>query len=186
MECTDRSINQSTRNNYQIPAIAPVRAERIPTELKDDHWVNWRYEWRQNRKGEWKLTKIPRTHYNKAASHSDPDTWADFDKVLIHAEESDGKRGIGRVFSAFDSYCGLDFDNCLNENGVIKEWARPWIIELQERGAYIEVSPSGAGLKAIVKATLPGKGRRTKIEDGEIEVYDRLRFFTFTGEVYDA
>jgi primase-polymerase (primpol)-like protein len=62
----------------------------------------------------------------------------------------------------------------------------PWISELRKRGAYLEMSPRRMGLKAIFKATLSGTGRRRKVADGEIEVYDRLRFFTFTGEVYDA
>jgi primase-polymerase (primpol)-like protein len=172
--------------NNEVPDINKPLAENIPAELKDSQWVNWRYEWRHDRNGEWKLTKVPRTPHNTAASHGNPETWADFESVLIHAEESSGKRGIGRVFSTLDTFCGVDFDNCLTESGQLKEWAKPWVSELRDREAYIEVSPSGTGLKAIVKAALPGNGRRRKIADGEIEVYDRLRFFTFTGEVYDA
>jgi putative DNA primase/helicase len=178
--------NESENNNSAVPKIEPVRAENIPTEMKDDQWVAWGYVWRQDRNGEWKLTKIPYTVAGSKASHANPETWNTFENVLTHAEERAGERGIGRVFSVYDPYCGLDFDNCLTESGELKEWARPWIAELREQGAYIESSPSGKGLKAVVKAALPGKGRRKKIADGEIEVYDQRRFFTFTGEVYDA
>jgi putative DNA primase/helicase len=178
--------NGTNNNNSSVPKIKPVRAENIPAELKDDQWVTWGYEWRHDRNGEWKLTKVPYTVVGQKASHSNPETWNTFDNVLTHAQERAGERSVGRVFSAYDPYCGMDFDKCLTKSCEIKEWAKPWIAELQERGAYIEVSPSGTGLKAIVKATLSGKGRRKKVADGEIEVYDRLRFFTFTGEVYGA
>ena len=176
-------VNRSgpNTNDSSVPKIKPVRAENIPEELKDDQWVAWGYEWREG-----KLTKVPCTVAGSKASHSNPETWNTFENVLAHAQKRSGERGIGRVFSAYDPYCGVDFDNCLTESGKLKEWAKPWIAELRERGAYIEVSPSGTGLKAIFRATLPNNGRRKKIADGEIELYDRLRFFTLTGEVYDG
>ena len=43
--------------------------------------------------------------------------------------------------------------------------------------SYTEFSPSGKGLHIIVKAKLPGKGRKK----GNYEAYSAKRFFTFTG-----
>jgi putative DNA primase/helicase len=43
--------------------------------------------------------------------------------------------------------------------------------------SYTEISPSGKGLHIIIKGKLPAKGRR---KDG-IEIYDKARFFTVTG-----
>jgi primase-polymerase (primpol)-like protein len=48
---------------------------------------------------------------------------------------------------------------------------------LVELGSYAEVSPSGTGVKVFVRGKLP-PGRRRK---GQIEMYDRGRFFTTTG-----
>jgi hypothetical protein len=69
-------LDGSTKNNVPgtLPKIVPARIENIPEELKDDQWVNWRYEWRQNDKGERKLTKVPRTPHNTAASHGNSET----------------------------------------------------------------------------------------------------------------
>ena len=48
---------------------------------------------------------------------------------------------------------------------------------------YGEVSPSGRGLKFWTHATLPTTvTHRRGIKDGEIEIYDRGRYFTVTGK----
>lgn len=46
----------------------------------------------------------------------------------------------------------------------------------------MELSPSGTGLHAIVRGQLPGPGRRR----GQVEIYDRARFFTITGRALSA
>src|SRR5699024_6829979 len=43
--------------------------------------------------------------------------------------------------------------------------------------SYAEISPSGNGIHIIVKGELPAKGRRR----GNVEIYDKGRFFTMTG-----
>src|SRR5262249_39636995 len=75
-----------------------------------------------------------------------------------------------------------DIDHCLID-GKILDWAKPYLRQLSP--TYMEVSPSGTGIKGIVKAQLPGKGmRKTGIGDdgsGAIEFYDCARYFTITG-----
>ncbi len=46
--------------------------------------------------------------------------------------------------------------------------------------ANTEISPSGSGLKVFIKANKPGSRCRKAYEDGEVEIYDRDRFFTVT------
>ncbi|MBA3424111.1 MAG: AAA family ATPase [Rubrobacter sp.] len=102
---------------------------------------------------------------------------------------------MGRVLSAEDPYFMLDLDNAYETyfDGEmvqvdIAEWALQWVDFARAYGLYIEVSPSGTGLKIIGKGKLPGKGRRQKVYDehgnerGEFELYDRLRFTTITGD----
>lgn len=155
----------------------PIPAD-VPHELKvHPNFVLWKYE---RRDGE--LTKVPLTAGNYRASHSHPDTWTTYDKA-IHLAKANG-RGIGFVFSVDDPYCGIDLDDCRNlRTGSIHGWAKQII---EGCGSYTEVSPSGTGVKIIVRATL-GKGRKlTDFHGGAIEMYDRNRFFTLTGDVLEG
>jgi hypothetical protein len=82
------------------------------------------------------------------------------------------------VFSVDDPYCGVDLDDCVTPQGEVKAWAQAIIDNLD---TYAEISPSGTGVKLLVRATLPGKGLKKKHHDGEVEIYDRGRYFTLTG-----
>ena len=83
------------------------------------------------------------------------------------------------MFSADDPYCGVDFDKCIAD-GETHSAVAGLVLALD---SYTECSPSGTGLHVIVRATLAG-GRRTGKTPwgGTFEVYDRGRYFTFTGE----
>src|SRR5262249_59536187 len=61
------------------------------------------------------------------------------------------------------------------QTGVIAPWAREIVAALD---SYTEVSPSGTGLHSFVCGKLPLGGRR----HGRIEMYDRDRYFTVTGD----
>jgi putative DNA primase/helicase len=88
--------------------------------------------------------------------------------------------GVGFVFTADDPYCGVDLDNCIDaENGKLKSWAAGLLSQLD---SYAETSPSGTGVKVFIKANKPGRRCRKAYQDGEIEIYDRNRFFTVTGD----
>ena len=170
-------VTQSDIENY-APKIDPVDEGCIPPrELLDYQWVNWRYEERDG-----KFTKVPYTPLGKRASHSDPSTWWPCGDVYEKALQNPGVWGAGRVLSQDDPYFMVDLDDCIDpETGGTKEWAQSWVNFAIAYGLYMEVSPSGTGVKIIGKGKLPGSGRRVKIEDGEIELYDRLRFTTITG-----
>src|SRR5215218_3575825 len=179
------------------PEIDPVYVDGVPEELLDNQWVNWRYELRDG-----KPTKVPLSTSRTHASHNNPSTWGSWEKVYKNAEANTGSLGIGRVLSANDPYFMLDLDDAYYyetwyDNGMVyesgegvKEWARQWVEFADAYGLYVEVSPSGTGLKIIGKGTLPGRGRRQKVYDehgneiGEFELYDRLRFTTITGNSF--
>jgi primase-polymerase (primpol)-like protein len=74
----------------------------------------------------------------------------------------------------------VDLDHCLDSaNGNIEAWARDIVDQLQ---SYTEITPSGVGLRVIVKAMLPLGGRKRGMESGGgVELYDRLRYMTMTG-----
>lgn len=119
----------------------------------------------------------PRT--GEAASVTDPSTWGSFAEALA-AHRRGGWDGIGYVFTKDDPYTGIDFDNCI-EAGQLAPRVAAWIATA---GSYAERSPSGTGVKLIVRATLPGAGARK--EALGLEIYDQARFFTLTGDVLDG
>src|SRR5207253_7477755 len=88
----------------------------------------------------------------------------------------------GYVFSSDDPFGGIDLDNCrLIETGEITDWACKFISLLN---SYAEISPSGTGIKVIVRGKLPKAIRvrhSTAYRGGKIEMYSDLRFFTITG-----
>ena len=151
----------------------------VPAELRDrPQWVCWRFEERDG-----KSTKVPyRADGHGRASTTDPATWATFEDAVSAADWLDFD-GVGFVFTDDDPFCGVDFDACLDENGLLHPDAGAILVALD---SYSEVSPSGHGVKAIVRASLNGFPRhRTSATGwgGHVEVYDQARFFTVTGRL---
>lgn len=92
-----------------------------------------------------------------------------------------------------DGIVGLDFDSCRDPNtGEFDAWARPWLERLAGYG-YFDISPSGTGVKVLVRGNWPVNARNSceikdktaKSRDGKtpaIEVYQGRQFFALTGE----
>lgn len=147
----------------------------VPAELKAlRQWVVWKEEKRDG-----KPTKVPYQISDNHAQANNPETWTDFNAVI---QRSGHFAGVGFVFRDSDPYCGIDLDNCMDEDGNIKSWAQPIVERLKSVG-YGEVSPSGKGLKFWTRASLPvNTSHRRSIDDGKIEIYDHSRYFTVTGK----
>lgn len=153
-------------------AAAEVFLPTVPGELKArPQWVNWRSERRGG-----KPTKVPYAPTTgRRASTTDASTWAGFDAALRAWRRGDGYDGVGFVFSNSDPYCGVDLDDCLDDAGDLATAAMKIV---QRLDSYTEISPSGRGLKLFLRGTLPPGGNRK----GKVEIYDRGRYFTVTGQ----
>lgn len=171
----DATVN--TENLAAVAADATVKQaadspfEAIPIELTAcRQWVGWSPEKRDG-----KLTKVPkcpRTGWN--ASVTDSTSWGSFEEACNWASSRPGS-GIGFVLTADDDYAALDLDKCIEpDTGGIAPWAESII---RQADAYTEVTPSGGGLRIVLKGRLRGTRRRK----GQIEMYDRDRFVTITG-----
>lgn len=145
--------------------------DRIPAELKAlNQWVCWKLIPREGLKP----IKLPVNAFSgEPADTTDPATWCSFE---VAATRSLQYAGIGFVFSKDDPYCGIDLDDTHGDN---EAYARQIKI-FNEFASYSELSPSGRGLHIIIKAKLPGSGRKR----AAIEIYDKERYFTFTGDVH--
>jgi primase-polymerase (primpol)-like protein len=156
-----------------------VLVENIPDELKrSKRWVTWRYTWDGSK---WTKPLFHPDGYQ--ASHSDPKTWSTFGAVHTAYEDPAGDwDGIGIVLTLDDSLVGVDLDHCRNpETGALLSHARHFIVTLD---SYTEISPSGTGIRILVRGVLPTGGRRS--DELGIEFYDDARYLTITGQVYDG
>lgn len=142
-----------------------ICVENIPQELRDQRsWVLWRAD------GPQKVPCSARTGRN--ASCGDPSTWATFEEAI--AALAEGYDGIG--FQLTPPFVGIDLDGCRDpETALIDDGAQAIIEHLK---SYTEVSPSGRGIHIFVTGALPPGRRRTT----GVELYDRDRYFTVTGQ----
>lgn len=109
------------------------------------------------------------------AKAGQPNTWAPFHTACQGVSQGYYK-GIGFQFATDGGLVGIDFDHCI-DNGRISPEVSAWV---ERFNSYTEVSPSGTGLHIFCKGKLPGKAVKTQ----GVEMYDRQRYFTVTGNTY--
>ena len=124
-----------------------------------------------------KVTKVPYQINGNLAASDKPSTWTSFENALAASELFDG---VGFVFTADDPFCGTDIDDALVDGQLHPDAIR--IVEAL--GSYAEWSPSRDGVHVIAQATKPAGACKTGKTPwgGKLEMYDRGRFFTVTGD----
>jgi len=150
-----------------------ISIDTLPAKLKEfNSWVCWKSFPRGNGKfGKKPINPVT----GDAASVTDPGTWASVSEAITAIEKFNAD-GIGFVFTQDDSLVGIDLDDCRNsKTGEMEVWAEKIISNVE---SYTEISPSGKGVHIIANGQLPGKGVRKE----NLEIYDRERFFTVTGD----
>ena len=139
--------------------------ENIPNELKQlNQWVCTRSD-----------SKVPMKAFeNKAASSTDPQTWATFDT----AEEavSNGFYDYCGFVFADNGFVGIDIDTGYDEDGFISPIAATIIGKCK---SYTERSKSGRGFHILLRGTLPFKGKNNL---AGVEIYKSARYFIMTGD----
>ncbi len=162
--------------------VIPSNPATIPEQLKHlPQWVCWRYEERSG-----KQTKAPidaksngRLRYAKT---NDSATWAEFDAALAACELHPELAGVGFCFSPSDGLTGIDLDHVLDPDTKV---LTPEAAEIVARFAetYIEVSPSGTGLRLFCKGK-PARSGKNVGKDKWLEVYAHpsSRYLTVTGQ----
>lgn len=145
----------------------------IPYNLRSrQQFVCWKYEWGGDK---WK--KVPYNPNTGAkASSISYRTWSDFE-TACKAVDKYNFDGVGIMFAR--GLMGIDIDHCIDENGKISDSARE-IIETVN--SYTELSPSGTGVHILAFGELPGARSRT----GDYEMYNKGRFFTLTGNLFEG
>lgn len=124
----------------EAPAVEPlaVKLANIPPELqRRPRWVVWKYV---------DGKKIPfNARRHAQASSTNLGTWSDY-PTAVASYQAGGYAGIGIVLNGADRLAGVDIDGCVVD-GVPSPEAMALLASLDAR--YIEVSPSGKGLRAF-------------------------------------
>lgn len=160
------------------PQPLELRPEAIPAELRAlDRWVCWSYSWKPGNNGrDGKWTKLPKQINDRMASSTDPSSWTTFDAAVRAQAFSPAFDGAGVTMVPEDDLVGIDLDHCVTD-GVVEPWAQTIVDAV---GSYTEVSPSGTGLRIILRGRKP-EGSASK--RGPIECYEHGRYLTMTGHV---
>lgn len=152
-----------------------IKYKNIPDELKQEkRWCIYKIIVRDG-----KNTKIPIMPNGKPAKSNDKKTWHSFDDCMDALCKN---QGTGLGFFLGDGYIGIDIDKVSDE---IMEYSMDFNAAsmtadfLRGISTYAEISPSKTGLHFIGKGKVPGERKRYK----NLEIYDRDRFFTITGNI---
>jgi hypothetical protein len=153
---------------------APL-TETIPDLLKSHaRWLLWSFD------GAGKKAPRDAKRVNpRSIDATKPINWSDWD-TAYKAQKSGV--GLGFALGAVQdgpNFAGIDLDHCRDPiTGRIDGWAK---LIIQDFNSYTEISPSGTGVKIFLIGTLPSDNpRQGKIH--KIEIYDRGRYFTVTGQ----
>ena len=148
-------------------------------------WVNWGPR-APNRAGEPKAPINPKT--GRRAKINDQQTWGSFEKAVAQVTQrghGDGG-GVGLVVTdAANNLVGVDVDDCRDPIcGSLTRFG----VEVVKRfsGTYIEVSPSGRGLRAFCLGS--AREMKRSVGGGSLESYPggAARFLRVTGATVDG
>jgi len=156
------------------------------SELKTiSRWIIWKPIPKRNGAGYRKVAVNPKSKPRKFKAHdkNDPLIHMSYKKAINLSHKIRIIKGVGFVPTKGDPYTFLDFDDVVDRD--TGEVLKPWVLDLVRRlGSYTEWSPSGTGLRTIVRGTMSTSGGKHSLDGREFEVYDYNQFLTITENVY--
>jgi hypothetical protein len=171
-EATDED---AARREFLVPQL-----ENVPEELKKlPCWVVWRAEGAPGMKPK-KMPYDP-TLCNYRAKSNDSETWGTYEQAVAAYLEG-GFTGIGFVLND-EGVVGIDLDHCIVDG---KPSVEAMAVMHNLGVEYIEVSPSGTGLRGFGYAEKLQKGVNGTFEGLKVELYSGGRFMTVTGNVLQS
>jgi hypothetical protein len=142
------------------PALAPLRAR--------PQWVIWRLTWRN---GKWTKPPFRCDDSHRFASSADPNSWSSYEAAVAAAAAGDG---ITYVLTPEDPFAAVDIDHVRDPvTGTIESWAQRLLD--QATHSYVEVSPSGCGLRIWGTANGGELHRKFELNTAALELFRRTR-----------
>jgi hypothetical protein len=136
-------------------------------------WCNWK--WIRSAAGVWQKPPFQARDPRRYASSTRPETWTDYATALATVQAGLAE-GVTYMLTADEPLAAIDIDHCRNrESEGIDDWAQALLA--QAGAAYVEVTPSGSGLR--VWGTAKGASLARNIrplnvsKDAGIEFYRR-------------
>ncbi len=159
------------------PSLEGVKASCLV--VQGSRWCCWRAEL----SGRPKPAKVPYGANGKRLNISKIEGWLPFDDACSTYANSGGFDGIGVRMGSLDCVVGLDLDGCLGADGNPTESQSQVVADFLAIGGYIEVSPSGTGLRQFVRGS---RLKEYREKTGPLEIYDSgsSRYLTLTGIPY--
>lgn len=145
--------------------------------FKLPQWAVWRYE--PNPQGKPSKPSYQARNPQWKARSDDPATWASYEEAVA-AAKAHGFDGVSFAL-LHGHHAAFDMDDCRNPaTGEIALWASALTDECQ---SYVEVTPSGCGLRVIGYGDGPPVHEKHPMDSGgSLEIYRRAaRFITITG-----
>lgn len=130
-------------------------------------------EWRQTH-GSWVKMPYP-TRPAKGRTWKDGAAWGTIAEAQQEARRrrDDQWKNTGVGFVLGGEWVGIDLDDVRDPvSGSLLPRAA---------GGFVDISPSGAGVKLIGRGTWARRNRARHPDGGEVEVYGSGRYFTVTG-----
>lgn len=148
-----------------------------------ENWICYRLE----EQDDGKTKKVPRDPQKPAkmwrCDPTDPDNGVTFSEAMDAVDRSksvngdDGYDGVGFQLIEENDVVGVDFDDVIDEDGVMDEWAYKMLMSCK---SFSEVSPSGTGAHTLAYGELD-PDYKNRNDDLGLEMYEKDRFFTVTG-----
>jgi hypothetical protein len=185
-KATRTQLNEA---NVEAPPLLELIHGNIPASLQRlDRWAPWVGVWKPEAKGgKGKYDKVPRSARNPLHNLSSKARWFDFSTALGAWEHlSIGyEGGVGFKVTGLRGAVFGDLDDCFDSDGELKPWAAEIV---QRANTYTERSPSGHGIRFILRGDIAADWTQVKPEkvaEGVtgIEMYggNAPRFLTLTG-----
>lgn len=166
------------------PRIAPAIGDiQVPEELREiPAWLLYRLE---HCEGEAKPSKVPYwadgfRRYGEQGGSNDRQRLTTFAKAREAAIRL-GYTGVGFAPLEGFGYTFLDVDNCVGPDGSLP----PEIEQIAAR-TYSEYSPSGKGIRIVLKGDLGNNKKPTTDGLYGFETFSSKGFVTITGNILDA
>ena len=153
-----------------VSKLAEGMDPNVPDYLVElPRWAVWRME---------SGAKIPYRVGGGRASTTNPAHWGELE-CARSALASGSFSGLAFAFFKEDGLVGIDLDDSLDPDGLPKAEFRGMLERFGD--TYMEVSPSGHGLKMWARGALPANLPKVIVGSGGIEMYNHSRYFAFTG-----
>ncbi len=152
--------------------LCPV-LENIPEELRFHHqWILWKAKQQDK-----KWTEIPYSYLGRNVDALIPHPLGTFKQVcdvFIYCQKL-AFTGLSFALALKDPFVVFDLNDCRDpQTGAIESWA----LEILNRlFSYSEISPSGTGLRTLIKGSLPPEGR----SNGPVKIFEHGRYLAITG-----